>query len=80
MIRNVRLGKIVLYVHKIDASQSTCGVQDNDPDISPAIVTKVLGKDRVNLKVFTSNGEFFAHDIPHGNDRERGTWHFQFLD
>lgn len=76
MIRLVNKGDMVLYIDELDADSS------EEPNMSPAIVTKVHNLQSVHhahqivdLVSFVSNGVFFKYDVPFGN--QRGHWFFK---
>ncbi len=41
-----------------------------------AVVTVVLGLDRVGLAVLNPQGLFFNQDVPQGESSAGGTWHW----
>lgn len=68
-------GQVVEYTHNTDSSPAPV------PNTSAAIITKVHNSPvpgvptKVDLRVFTSTGDFIAQGILRGAPGVRGTWH-----
>lgn len=65
----VKLGNSVLYTCLKDSDVSPI------PNVVAAIVVKVHPLNKVDLKCFTSSGEFNVQNVSKGLASVRGTWH-----
>lgn len=69
LIKKLQIGAIVAYTQKTDSD-----LEQESPNINPAMITQVYDGDLVDLVVFHSNGSYHIQKVPHGDDR--GYWHF----